>query len=207
MNSLANITPVASESFALSAAVPVVSIPFTGEFVICRSADEDFEVAINRGSKSFPLGANGKFRMPTDENGRRLAFDYIEFRRKSGALVASNAVTVIIGSGDYETGNVQLSATVTNKSAATLTAQAVDLTLTVGVVDVVLNANAARRCARIRNLDATDSFRISTSPAGLAANRGELVRPGEAVEIFVTGLIYAKPLAGAPTLNAVEELF
>jgi hypothetical protein len=207
MNGFQNITPVEPFEFTLTAAAKSVRYPVTAEFIICLTAQEDFEVLINRGNKAFPIGQNGEYRMPQDDRGTRSRFDFIEFRRKSGASLASNAVTVLIGSGEYRTGLVTLSASVTEKSAATLDCSGADLAIVpAAAAALVLAANGARRCARIRNTSTTNDVRVGSVAADLDAGRGEIILPGESLETFVTGAIYAKSTTGV-TLARSEEIY
>jgi hypothetical protein len=205
MSTTPNINPIEFENFVLTAAAPRNPKPAVGEFVRVLEADEDFEVSLNRSSTAFPIGRNGFFRMPRDASGRQMQFEHIEFRRKSTATVASNAITVIVGSGDYETGNVSLVANVTTESAATLETAA-DLVLVAATNTLVFAANSSARVRRIRNSSTTDSVRLATAEADLSAGEGDLLNPGEVIELFVTGAIYARS-AGTPTLVRAEEVY
>lgn len=205
MKAPSNLNPIQSETFVLTAAAPKNPLSIFGEFVIVVSCDESIEVGFNQSSSFIPLGQNGRYRMPLGPDGRRMTFDQIEFRRKAGAVVASNNVAVIIGSGDYDTGQVQIAANVTEQRATALSAPAVDVVLVAATNTLIAAANSARRCIRITNTGAADA-RLSSTAAQLSATRGELLRPGEAREIFVTGEIWARS-TGTPTLNVAEEVF
>lgn len=207
MNVLSNITPVEPFEFTLTAAAPSVRFPVTAEFIICKAAQEDFDVLLNRGNKAFPLGQNGEYRMPLDAAGRRFSFDFVEFRRRAAAVLANNAVTVLIGSGEYKTGAVSLAAATTATPAATLNGANPDVALVAATNTLLVAANSARRLVRIRNRSTVDSLRLSSNVADLTAgNRGDELLPGEVIELAVSGAIYGRS-AGTPPVSIGEEVY
>lgn len=202
-----NLSPAEPLEFELTAANPLYPQPVTGTYVFCLEADEDFEMAINKGG-FFPFGSNRSFEMPPGTE-----FRHLTIRRKAGAAVDPNPVRLIVGTGKYSTATFALAAAVT--LAAGQTVKVTPPTTLVTPADLVLvantntlafaaNANATRRT--IRNTSATSDIRVSTTAADLTAGKGKLVKAGEEWETAVSGALYVRS-TGTPTLVLAEESF
>lgn len=187
--------------FSLTAANSPVSVPLGGFFVRCLTAAEDFLVSVD-GLPYVPFGV-GRSIVNRDPSGAPQRFGRLDFKRASGAAIDPNAIVVVIGTLDYVDDRLNVS------GGASLSAQVLatpaDVAVTAAANATLLPANAARRCARIRN-NGTAAARISSSAADLTAGRGELLNPGEVLETFVKGALLARG-AGNTTLIPSEEVF
>lgn len=176
-----------------------------GSWISCFLASEEFDISV----EGSPLL---KF-----NQGLRMGFDeqqvLVRVTAKAGAVTFPNTIILRVGVGEYVDARFSVAAplqiaagaVIQPKSAATLTGG--DLAALVAATNTdILAANAARRCARIRNNSLTADVRVSTDAASLTAGGGELIRPGEVIEVFVTGLLKARS-AGTPVLTVAEETF
>jgi hypothetical protein len=215
MSSTPNLSPIENlDPFVLTAANPIFRQDITAEFIIILSADEDFDVYLNKAGKGFRMGGNDFFKMPLGDDGKQSVFTYIEFRRKAGATVANNTVTVVLGSGDYRRGTFTLAAvvalttgaTVKQTPAATLETPG-DQVMAAAANTLIIAANANRRRAMLFNNDAANAVRIATNAADLTVGKGFLLQPKSSEEFHVSGALYGRPVAGTPSIVVSEEVF
>jgi hypothetical protein len=193
------------ETFApltLTAAKPSFRQDVDAEFIVIESADEPIDVFINNGGVAFKMSANDSFKMPA---GTR--FNAIQLKRRATATLANNTVVFTVGAGDYRRGSVQIAANVTNQSAATLSGANPDVVLVAAAAAVqIVAANSGRRCVRVRNLNDSNSVRVAGVQADATAGRGEYIDAGAAVEIYVTGPLFAASVGGA-IVAITEEVY
>jgi hypothetical protein len=196
---------LATQPFALTAANSGALLNIGGFFVRCVSADEDFEISID-GAPPIPLGA-GRGVSPLNPDGTPSRFNGLNILRRTGATAATNNLVLVYGNLAYYDDRLTITSAsaIRSTSATTLSGATADVMLVADTNTLILAANSARRCARITNNGTADT-RVSSAPADLTAGRGEIIRPGEAREFFVTGAIYARS-TGTPTLNPSEEVF
>jgi hypothetical protein len=201
-NAFQNVTPIDQYPASITAARPRHAFPITGNFIVFLSGGESVDVSLNDGSALFPLFVNGRYRMPPGE-----VFTKFELRRRATATLATNNVVMLVGVGDYDSGSVSVAADVRQQAAKSLYAYPA-LVLGVGVASGIFNFPVVipRRCARIRNTGANTAV-LSSTASEVIAGRGELLLPGEVLETYVDGQVYAASLVGATTLVASEELY
>lgn len=216
----ANINPIERLTFELTAAAAKAPFPFEAEFVRVLSADEEFDVAVNRSSYAFPIAVNGFFRMPRDENGQQLKFNHIEFRRKTGAVVVTNSIRVLIGSGDYETGSVALAATMSMAAGQTIR-QTPAGTLNGGIADIAPvatgGANATALIAastialrwgvKVKNTGTVPLRIAGTDADAKSGTRGDYLGVSESCFYPVAGALYAAGVGGVGACAVTELLW
>lgn len=212
--STSGINPIERLSFNLTAAKSTNALPFAAEFVCVLAADEEFDVYLNKATQSFPLDVNGFFRMPLDAAGKQTQFFHIEFRRKTGAVVADNEIRVVIGSGDYETNafvlntSVDIAAdnTIRQTPASEIVAVADKAPVATGGANAtqLAAANADRRCATVDNTG-TVPLRIAGTEADAIAGRGFYLNPSASKEIYSTSALWAAGVGGVGACAITEE--
>ena len=194
-----NSIPPREKAFSLTAAVHNLDV--TAQWVSCIAAQENFRLSINDGP-DFTFFQGGLISLPSAEI-RKLTIS-----QASGAAFNPNAIVILYGVGHFVDARLalQTGAIIQGSSASTLSGAAPDVALGPAINTQILAANAARRCTRIRNTHATLAVRLSSVAADLTAGRGELLNPGEILETFVTGEIYARS-TGAATMTISEEVY
>lgn len=202
MNSnLRLISPIDEAPVTLTAAKPNIPLILSGEFLRITAADEDFTLAINGGSVYAPFKLNSWYRMPLDEDGKQTRFEQLEFKRKAGALVATNNIKVLYGFGNYDTG--ALAATVTIQAGQTIIPASpanfvtvADVALPNAAATVIVAADVTRREAFITNVTAVN-MRVGDS--NVAAARGTILPAGQTGVFTTQGAIYCYQASGAAT--------
>jgi len=195
-----NFVPPQEKTVTLGLAGTFVDVDVSAQFVACVECSEGFKIAINDGS---PFRFN---------KGLFLSLPFADIRKirvstLDTVSIASNPVTLLFGVGEFRDSrwNVVSGSSIQTRGAATLNTAVADVTLTAATNTLLFAGNSLRRCVRIRNTGTAD-VRLSSDNADLTAGRGELLRPSEVLELFVTGGIWARS-ASTPTLVISQELY
>lgn len=192
-----NITPVERVDFVLTAANPVFRQAVTAEFIYCFSAAEDFDVLINKGVSAFPMGQSGRFSMPRVSDGARTRFAHVEIRRKAGAAVASNPVTLLIGSGDYESGAINRVDILSSPGLAVPLDYALDAITPVQVQA----ADDTIREVFINNNSGSIAVRLNSTALTTTTTRGLRIPPNGSATLTYSGDLFAIGESGAPSIT------
>ncbi len=216
-----NIHPISRETFTLNAANNHrVGISYTAEFLRVIETTETIEFSVNRSGQFAPLQQNGLYRMPRDSAGRPQEFNYIEFRRLAGSVVTPIEIEIIIGSGDYETGSVQLLAAVDinagqairDTPAGTLNGGISDLApvATGGANATALIAAstiAVRKGVKIKNTGAVALRIAGTDADAKSGTKGDYLSAGESCFYPVAGALYGAGVGGVGACSVAELLW
>lgn len=210
-----NLTPI-----ELLSAIPLTSansplrVNFTGSFIHCQSADEEFLCSLNNGAAFFPLNSNRRYRMPDGER-----FDMIMLKRTATAAVATNSVVLVVGDGDYLDQSVAIASmsiaagqTVRETAAGTLDDTVTDKAPVAtggasGTLLIAASTIALRKGVKVKNTG-TVPLRIGGTTAGVATGtRGDYLAAGESCFYPVAGALYAAGVGGVGACAVVELLW
>lgn len=200
------LSPVRSlDAVTLTAARTIEEVNTEGTFIHCVSASEPFLIALNKGGDTVELAANRFYQMPRGDDGQPVPFTSFLVKRKATAAVASNAISLIVGSGDYRDGNAAVReqvATVLNGSAADVAVVAsggANATLLIAASTIL-----ARKGVKVRNTGALPLRIAGMDADAKAGTKGDYVAAGESVYYPCCGALYASSVGGAGTAAVVE---
>jgi hypothetical protein len=175
--------------------------------IYCSAATERFLISLNGGTPTFLRQGFGYFDLGEDVTS-------VTISTAPGAVAAPNVIELLMGQGSLVDNSLILTAPVTLASGAVVRDQRsdanmlpyADFALVADTDTSIIAANALRRSVRLKNTGA-GALRIGSTAVNVGPGVGLHLGPGESVELYNTGAVWAHSQGAAGTLNVTEFVF